>query len=161
MPRKAFISDLQEAIRDFERNNITDLKPGEEDGTISFKYHTHDDNVTEVTVLVPGKPLPSFGRDRLMYQLTDLGEYPDSHMYMMYTDSQNVPQSLHDALDAMSDCQGMKVIEMMVKVSKTFDKATAGSRHNPVDLEDGDPMVIDSADGESSPSLISNIQRAH
>ena len=51
----------------------------------------------------------------------------------------------------MSDCQGLKVSDMMGKVSKSLDKATAGSRHNPVDLEDGDPMLIDSDNGKDLP----------
>ena len=67
---------------------------------------------------------------------------------MFYTNSENVPQSVHAALDTMSDCQGLKVSDMMFKVSRSLDKATAGSRHNPVDLEDGDPMMVDSNDGE-------------
>ncbi len=65
-------------------------------------------------------------------------------MYMIYTDSETVPPAIHSALDDMSNCQGMKVSDMMAKVVKTLDKATAGSRHNPVDIEDGDPMLIDS-----------------
>ena len=65
-------------------------------------------------------------------------------MYMIYTDSENVPPSIHSALDDMSNCPGMKVSDMMAKVVKTLDKATAGSRHNPVDIDDGDPMQIDS-----------------
>ena len=65
-------------------------------------------------------------------------------MYMIYTDSENVPPSIHSALDDMSNCPGMKVADMMTKVVKTLDKATAGSRHNPVDIDDGDPMQIDS-----------------
>lgn len=65
-------------------------------------------------------------------------------MYMIYTDSENMPSSIHSALDDMSNCPGMKVYDMMAKVVKTLDKATAGSRHNPVDIDDGDPMQIDS-----------------
>lgn len=65
-------------------------------------------------------------------------------MYMIYTDSEHVPPSMHSALDHMSNCPGMKVSDMMAKVVKTLDKATAGSRHNPVDIDDGDPMQIDS-----------------
>ena len=65
-------------------------------------------------------------------------------MYMIYTNSENVPSSIHSALDDMSNCLGMKVSDMMAKVVKTLDKATAGSRHNPVDIDDGDPMLIDS-----------------
>ena len=65
-------------------------------------------------------------------------------MYMIYTDSENMPPPVHSALDDMSNCTGMKVSDMMAKVVKTLDKATAGSRHNPVEIEDGDPMQIDS-----------------
>lgn len=127
MPRKAFVVDLQDAINGFERINVSRLKAGEEDGMISFHYHINDGDPTEITVMVP-----------------DLGEYPESHMYMVYTDSENVPPSVHSALDDMSNCPGMKVLDMMAKVVKTLDKATAGSRHNPVDIDDGDPMQIDS-----------------
>lgn len=71
-------------------------------------------------------------------------------MYMFYTNSENVPPGIHSALDAMSDCQGLKVSDMLSKISKSIDKATAGSRRNPVDLEDGDPMMIDSDRGRAS-----------
>lgn len=70
---------------------------------------------------------------------------------MFYTDSENVPPPVHEALDSMSDCQGLKVSDMMSKLSRILDKATAGSRNNPVDLEDGDPMMVDSDNGGSPP----------
>ena len=55
MPRKAFVADLQEAIKVFERVNISNLKAGEEDGMINFHYHISDGETTEITVMVPGK----------------------------------------------------------------------------------------------------------
>ena len=55
MPRKAFVADLQDATRSFERINVSNLKAGEEDGMIYFHYHTNDENYTEITVMVPGK----------------------------------------------------------------------------------------------------------
>ncbi len=60
MPRKAFVADLQEAIRVFERVNVSRLKAGGEDGMINFDYSISDGDVTEITVMVPGKrpPLP-------------------------------------------------------------------------------------------------------
>ena len=69
---------------------------------------------------------------------------------MFYTNAESVPQPIHEALDAMSDCQGMKVSNMMSKLTRCLDKATAGTRHNPVDLEDGDPMAIDSDNGNDA-----------
>lgn len=55
MPRKAFVADLQEATKVFERVNVSHLKAGEEDGMINFLYHINDGNATEITVMVPGK----------------------------------------------------------------------------------------------------------
>lgn len=81
---------------------------------------------------------------------TDVGDYPASHMYMFYTDSSNVPPEVHSALDSMSECSGMKVLDMMAKLVKSLDKGTAGSRHNPVDIDNPDPMVIDSDQGKST-----------
>ena len=71
-------------------------------------------------------------------------------MYMFYTNSEDVPHSIHSALDGMNDCYGNIVMDMMSKVSKTLDKATVGSRHNPVDLDNGDPMLIDSDKGRGA-----------
>lgn len=86
--------------------------------------------------------------------MIDLGDYPQSHLYMFYTNSENVPQSVHSALDAMSNCQSMKVSDMMAKLVKALDKATAGSRHNPLDLDNGDPMMIDSDNGKASHRMV-------
>ena len=55
MPRKAFVADLQDATKSFERINVSSLKAGEEDGMINFHYHMSDENYTEITVMVPGK----------------------------------------------------------------------------------------------------------
>ena len=55
MPRKAFVADLQEATKTFERINVSGLKAGEEDGMINFHYSHSDGNATEITVMVPGK----------------------------------------------------------------------------------------------------------
>ena len=38
MPRKAFISDLQDATSDTQEGKIYDVKAGDEDGTATFKY---------------------------------------------------------------------------------------------------------------------------
>lgn len=55
MPRKAFVADLQEATKIFERINVSGLRAGEEDGMINFHYHISDGNAPEFTVMVPGK----------------------------------------------------------------------------------------------------------
>ena len=58
MPRKAFVADLQEATKIFERVNVSGLKAGAEDGMINFHYHSSDGDATEITIMVPGKWSP-------------------------------------------------------------------------------------------------------
>ena len=83
---------------------------------------------------------------------TDLGEYPGFHTYIYFTKSDHVDTQIHRAVDAMSNCRGLNVSDMLAKVARILDTATAGSSHHPVCLEDGedDPMVIDS---DSDPDL--------
>lgn len=62
MPRKAFVADLQEAIRDFQCENLSGLAPGEEDGTIVFSYHLHGESQgTTIQAIVPGKMVLDMG----------------------------------------------------------------------------------------------------
>ena len=84
---------------------------------------------------------------RITPYFIDLGEYPGSHMYMIYTNSENVPPTVHSALDAMGNYEGLKVADMLNKVVKSLDRATSGSRQNPVDVDDPDLMEIDSDNG--------------
>ena len=57
MPRKAFVADLQEAISGFGGPNLSDLKAGDEDGTITFRYYNQGGNTqgTIIQAIVPGK----------------------------------------------------------------------------------------------------------
>lgn len=56
MPRKAFVADLQDAIRGFQCENLSSLALGEEDGTITFSYHIHGESQgTTIQAIVPGK----------------------------------------------------------------------------------------------------------
>ena len=68
---------------------------------------------------------------------------------MFFTNSENVDSSIQTAVDTMSEYCNLKVSEMLAKVVKVLDKATAGSRLNPVHLSDGadDPMAVDSDSG--------------
>lgn len=40
MPRKAFVADLAEAAEILDIDHLSSLKAGDEDGTITFKFHT-------------------------------------------------------------------------------------------------------------------------
>lgn len=53
MPRKAFIADLAEARNSFSRNNVSDIKAGDDDGQATFTYRNFNSS-TDVVALVPG-----------------------------------------------------------------------------------------------------------
>ena len=54
MPRKAFVADLQDAVCNFHRSNILELRAGEEDGLINFDYACQG-STTKITALVTGQ----------------------------------------------------------------------------------------------------------
>lgn len=57
MPRKAFVADLQDVLQHFRSPNISDLKAGGEDGSVTFQYKVLDGSASDVTVqaFVPGE----------------------------------------------------------------------------------------------------------
>lgn len=124
MPRKAFIADLQKVAQTLDIEHLSDLKAGEEDGTITFRFHT-DRNTSsssegvKISAIVP-----------------DVSDYPTSHIYIMCTDGADVPASINTAMRDIGDFAGAPIEEMLQKAAKILNKATAGSRANPVSLDD-------------------------
>ena len=59
MPRKAFVADLRKAADDLLIEHLSDLKAGDEDGTITFKYYTEckppfNSKGVRISAIVPG-----------------------------------------------------------------------------------------------------------
>ena len=59
MPRKAFIADLHEAAETLDIDHLSSLKAGDEDGTITFKFHIEPRPIPSgpgvtVSAIVPG-----------------------------------------------------------------------------------------------------------
>ncbi|KAL8801628.1 MAG: hypothetical protein Q9182_004313 [Xanthomendoza sp. 2 TL-2023] len=144
MPRKAFVQDLQLAIEHFTHPKVSDVKAGLEDGSLTFKYM-----------------VPSVGLDIVILALvTDVGDYPSSHMYMVYTTSDNVPPNLSTALEDIGTLDGLAVSQMLSKVAKTLDQANSGSQDNPFDLDDDAMGMEDQPVDTSDPEEIDNASDA-
>ena len=65
MPRKAFIADLKEAAEILDIDHLSSLKAGDEDGTITFKFHnqarpTPSAQGVTISAIVPGTITPLF-----------------------------------------------------------------------------------------------------
>ncbi|KAL8759978.1 MAG: hypothetical protein Q9184_003461, partial [Pyrenodesmia sp. 2 TL-2023] len=138
MPRKAFVEDLQQAIGSFNHPKISRIEPGVEDGSLTFQY-----------------ALPSHGGVGITLQalVTDVGEYPSSHTYMIYTTSDNIPAHVSNEIEDVGTLDGLRVSDMLSKVTKRLDNATADSQQEPLELDD-DAMDCDGAStGPSEPEL--------
>ncbi|KAL8830305.1 MAG: hypothetical protein Q9170_005788, partial [Blastenia crenularia] len=127
MPRKAFVEDLRQAISTFSHSRVFEVEPGLEDGSLTFKYAV---------------PAPEGAHATVHALVTDVGDYPSSHMYMIYTTSENIPIPLSTAIEDVGTLDGLRVNDMLSRVSRLLDKATAGSQHNPLSLDD-DAMDCD------------------
>lgn len=80
-------------------------------------------------------------------------------MFMIYTDSDHVPQAIHETLNTMDNCIGIRLASMLASVVRRLDKAilgNAGSQFDSLEHDDGNPMALDSdqgfAPGEESDS---------
>ncbi|KAL9602680.1 MAG: hypothetical protein Q9219_001670 [cf. Caloplaca sp. 3 TL-2023] len=136
MPRKAFIEDLQLAIATFEHVRIADLQPGSEDGSLIFRY------------------CPQGLELSIQALVADVGDYPSSHMYMIYTTSENVPSNVSVAIENVGTLDGLRVADMLSKVARSLDKSTHRSPPNHLDPDDEDmeydEMSADPSDPESN-----------
>ena len=126
MPRRAFVADLQEAIASFHRPNVSDIKPGEDDGQVVLRYNGRGVS-TDIVALVP-----------------DLGEYPESHEYMFFTSADSVHPEIQQAIDSLPGCSRRKVADMLTKVVGYLDKVTVDKDGEPTSLGDDGTMDIDS-----------------
>lgn len=155
MPRKAFVADLRKAADNVCINHLSDLKAGDEDGTITFIFHfertpPHASKGVKISAIVPGKVPPWIW---IMYssliKFADVSEYPSAHMYILCTDGENVPHAINTAMLDIGDFSGAAIVQMLEKVAKALSKATSGSQANPLDLDDTDPMDVDGSDPEA------------
>ncbi|KAI4240000.1 MAG: hypothetical protein LQ352_007743, partial [Teloschistes flavicans] len=145
MPRKTFIEHRQLAVRHFQYPRVSEVSPGVEDGSLTFKYRL--DTPTDINVPVHAL-------------VTDVGSYPSSHMYMIYTTAENIPAHVSTALEDVGTLDGLDISQMLSKVARILDAATAGSKDNPLDLDDDDmdmddpylsPLEDDDEDSEPEP----------
>ncbi|KAL8867516.1 MAG: hypothetical protein Q9174_005616, partial [Haloplaca sp. 1 TL-2023] len=139
MPRKAFVADLQHAVEHFSHPGAFELAAGVEDGSLTFKYELQ--GPPPVVIVVQAL-------------VTDVGDYPSSHMYMIYTTSENVPAHISTALEDIGTLDGLPVSQMLAKVVKVIDTATVGSQDSPHDVDE-DSLELDDAPSEPSEAELS------
>lgn len=131
MPRKQFIADLQNACTGVSIAGVSDVAQGDDDGMFTFMC------------LVDGERL------RISALVTDVAEYPSSHMYMIFAPD-HAPESVASCLSTIAgDAFGKPIQKLMELVSRTLGAIdTDGDKHM-VDSQDFDDLEDDYEQDES------------
>lgn len=133
MPRRQFIADLQKAQSDILPPGVLNLRPGEDDGQFEFLFSSSPlttDSV-KVTAMVP-----------------DLGEYPRSHEYMIFSGEQ-APPHIAEALQSLRRTSGKTVSELLDIISTTLSRLADQDGDDPMpdsQLEDDEDLQDDLSD---------------
>ncbi|KAL8679551.1 MAG: hypothetical protein Q9186_004171 [Xanthomendoza sp. 1 TL-2023] len=117
MPRKAFVQDLQQATQEFAHPKVSDVKPGVEDGSVTFKYSFPSAGIPPIVILA--------------------------------LVTENVPANLSTAIEDVGTLDRLTVSQMLSKVATILNRANAGSRDSPFDLDD-DPMDMEDQPDDAS-----------
>ncbi|KAF2648732.1 hypothetical protein K491DRAFT_722312 [Lophiostoma macrostomum CBS 122681] len=116
MPRKAFVADLGKAVSGVSIAGISDVRAGNDDGEFTFQC-VADGTKLEISALI-----------------TDVSEYPSSHMCMIFAGS-SAPEKVADILQDITDAAtGKSVAQILELVSQKLESTDS----------DGDKQMIDS-----------------
>ncbi|KXT00322.1 hypothetical protein AC578_6467 [Pseudocercospora eumusae] len=118
MPRRQFVADLDKAKTDSLPLGISDVKAGQDDGQVEFRFNAATASV-KITAMV-----------------TDLADYPKSHEYMIFGDD-DAPRDISSALQGVRGTGRKTIFEMLDIVSTTLSRAQPD--------QDGDSQMQDSA----------------
>ncbi|KAL8712654.1 MAG: hypothetical protein Q9220_003185 [cf. Caloplaca sp. 1 TL-2023] len=135
MPRKAFVNDLQQCIANFTHARISGVNAGLEDGSLIFDYSVPPPAGVDVTIQA---------------LVTDVGDYPSSHMFMIFTTSENVPAHVSTIIENVGTLDGFPIRKMLCRVTKYLDRAIDGSQRGTIGSDDDDTMMFDGHSPELS-----------
>jgi ubiquitin-conjugating enzyme E2 Q len=135
MPRKAFVADLQKAVEGVSIAGISDVKTGNDDGEFTFLCIA-DGQELRISVLIPGMTASALDLKRPADSLTELADYPSSHMCMIFAPD-NAPAAVAASLNTVSDAATGKSIPQILEL--------VSSRLEVTD-RDGDQQMVNSQD---------------
>ncbi|KAK2867945.1 hypothetical protein FQN49_003314 [Arthroderma sp. PD_2] len=140
MPRKAFIRDLQEASAPGTFSGLADVKPGDDDGTLSCSLILSENPKRSVDI---------------EFMVTDISLYPEEHEFLIYTTSEDVPQYITDVLgQAQRGISRLEIPNMLSQLSCNFQKKLK------LKAEVADTVGDDDIQNESEAILCSEMEDA-
>ncbi|KAF3491430.1 polymerase family protein [Arthroderma uncinatum] len=108
MPRKAFIRDLKEASAPGAFSGLTNVKPGEDDGTLSCSLTLSESPQQSVNI---------------EFMVTDISLYPEGHEFLIYTTSDDVPKYVTEVLgQAQRGISRLEIPDMLSQLSYNLQK---------------------------------------
>ena len=129
MGRKDFVADLRVAKQARLPPHFSDLVTGDEDGAFQFFYNVDQAGLIRVALNVC---------------LDEISSYPREHNYFLFSDSENVPPRVQQAISDFSSA-GMRIEPMLIQLSKHLDRASCrrpdgeGSEEELDDFPEEDP----------------------
>jgi len=130
MPRKQFVADLQTACAGVTIAGISEVEQGEDDGMFTFMC------------LADGEQL------RISALVTDVSEYPSSHMYMIFAPD-HAPAPVANALSAIADeAFGKPIPQLLALVSRKLESTDTDGDQQMVDSQDYDDLDEEDSDQE-------------
>ena len=130
MPRKQFIADLQDACAGVSIAGIAEVEQGDDDGMFTF------------ICLADGQQL------RISALVTDVSEYPSSHMYMIFAPD-HAPASVANALSAIADeAFGKPIVQLLALVSRKLESTDTDGDQEMLDSQDYDDLDVEDSDEE-------------
>ena len=118
MPRKQFIADLQAAQQGVLPAGVLAVRQGGDDGQVEFEYTGAPPDVVKITAFV-----------------TDLGDYPSSHQYMIFC-GDDAPRRIATALQTARGTDCKTVFELLDIISAILSQSPPDG--------DGDTQMADS-----------------
>jgi ubiquitin-conjugating enzyme E2 Q len=130
MPRKQFVTDLQNACGGVSIAGISEVKQGDDDGMFTFMCLVHGQQL-QISALI-----------------TDVSEYPSSHMYMIFAPD-HAPAPVATALSAIADdAFGKPILQLMELVSRKLDSTDTDGDQQMLDSQDYDELEEEDSDEE-------------
>ncbi|KAJ5726366.1 uncharacterized protein N7483_007723 [Penicillium malachiteum] len=133
MPTKRFRSDLQEAAVLDQHPHLSQIKPGDYEGSISFNFH-QPESETEIEFQVV---------------VSDASDYPTDHSFVVFAVSDHVSPSVTKALERAQDTgmlAGISINEVLIAVDHMVCNAIHGPQSLAHETSWGDEN-IDDTDG--------------
>ena len=128
MPRKEFRKHLEQASSGPLPEHVSQLEEGEDDGTFKFIFN-HSKSASAVAIQAA---------------ISDVGDYPKSHNFFVFTVSDPVPEEISKAVEDLGGVESLTIETFLRFVSKRLNSISA-----PQTSDDEDHDMLEADDGAS------------